>query len=396
MTMRVVLATIGKFHTFDLARQIHARGWLETVFTGYPKFKLKNEGVPPERISSFPWLQTLYMSRSKLRLNGAGFERQLSWLAQETLSAYAAAKLPPCDVFMALSGVGMPAGAKAQQSGATYICDRGSSHIRFQDRILREEYTLHNLPYQGVDPRRIEKEDAEYERADAITIASSFQHRSFVEMGIPAPKIHRIAYGVNLTRFAPTGQPDPDRFDVLFVGGATLRKGIPYLLEAFARLRHPTKQLTLVGVIHPEIEPFLARYREKDRIRCTGHVPQTELKEIMSRSHVMVLPSIEDGFGMVMAQAMACGCPVISTTNTGGMDLYHDGLEGFIVPIRDPQAIADRMQQLADTAGLREHMSAAGLKRVENLGGWDVYGQGMAELFQTLREELRLAGAMAQ
>ena len=68
----------------------------------------------------------------------------------------------------------------------------------------------------------------------------------------------------------------------------------------------------------------------------------------MSSSHVLVLPSVEEGLALVQAQAMACGCPLISSTNTGGEDLFSDGVEGFLVPIRSPEAIAERLQQLAD------------------------------------------------
>jgi len=383
--MRVVLATVGKFHTFDLAREMHHRGWLEAVFTGYPWFKLKNEGIPPDRVRCFPWLQTLYMSRSRLRLTSPRFERALSWWAQQTLADYTALRLPRCDVFMALSGSGLSAGQRAQKAGATYVCDRGSSHIRYQDRILREEYTLHNVAYPGIDPRKIDKEEAEYERADAITVASSFSRRSFEEMGVVATKMHQIPYGVSLSRFHPTGAPDETCFDVVFVGGACLRKGIPYLLEAFSRLKHPRKRLTLVGTVQAEVEPFIEKYRRTEAVTVAGPIPQAELKDVMSRSHVIVLPSVEDGFGLVMAQAMACGCPVIATTNTGAIDLYQDGQEGFIVPIRNPEAIADRMQQMADDPDLRSRMSSASLSRVQAFGGWDAYGHSMAQLFTALR-----------
>ncbi len=73
-------------------------------------------------------------------------------------------------------------------------------------------------------------------------------------------------------------------------------------------------------------------------------MPQGEVAELMSRSHVLVLPSVEEGMALVMAQAMACGCPVIATEATGAEDLFTDGVEGFIVPDRDAAALALRMQ----------------------------------------------------
>jgi glycosyltransferase involved in cell wall biosynthesis len=104
----------------------------------------------------------------------------------------------------------------------------------------------------------------------------------------------------------------------------------------------------------------------------------------MQESHVLVLPSIEDGFGLVMAEAMACGCPVIASTNTGGADLFADGKEGFLVPIRDPQAIADKMQTLVDDPALRGRMSAAARSRVSQIGGWSDYGDRWVDLLEQL------------
>ena len=384
--MKVVVSTIGKFHHFDLARQLHKRQVLEAIFTGYPKFKLKNENFPEQYIRSFPWLQAPYMAQSRFRITNQKFGRELTWWANCTFDAYVASCIPQCDIFLAIANAGMKSGRQAQKQGSLYICDRGCSHIRYQDTILREEYAKHNIVSQTVDPRFIEREEAEYEKADAIIVPSLFAKNSFVEMGVSEQKVYNVPLGVELARFHPTGEPDLDHFDVLFVGAASIRKGLPYLLESFALLEHPKKRLRIVGTVPIEAQKMLRKYMDAFPITCAGHCPQPELKEVMSRSHVLVLPSVEDGFGLVMAEAMACGCPVIATTNTGAMDLYQDGIEGFIVPIRDPAAITDRMQELADNPARRQAMSEACLRRVNSLGGWDAYGQAMMNTFASLMD----------
>jgi glycosyltransferase involved in cell wall biosynthesis len=78
---------------------------------------------------------------------------------------------------------------------------------------------------------------------------------------------------------------------------------------------------------------------------------------------------------------MACGCPVIGSQNTGGQDLFSDGVEGFIVPIRSADAITQRLQKLADNPHLRSQMSAAASQRVKSIGGWEQYGQTMYQIF---------------
>ena len=379
--MKVVLSTIGKFHTFALARQLEHRGALEAIFTGYPKFKLKSEGLPKQKINSFPWLQTLYLAQGRFGLNNPWFSRELEWFNKQSFDTYVSQKLPECDVFCGLSGSGFKTGKIAKSRGVVYICDRGSSHISYQDALLREEYALQGKPFDGIDTRIITKEKAEYELADFITVPSGFAKRSFIEMGIPEKKLRLVPYGVNLEQFYPIEQTNQDFFDVLFVGNASFRKGIPYLLKAFSQLQHPHKRLTIVGTIQAELASILSQAASKQNIITTGHIPQPQLKKIMSRSHVMVLPSIEDGFGMVLAQAMACGCPVIGTTNTGAEELLTDEVEGFIVPIRNPHALAERIQLLADKPDLQQQMSIASLARVKKMSGWDSYGAAMFALF---------------
>ena len=130
----------------------------------------------------------------------------------------------------------------------------------------------------------------------------------------------------------------------------------------------------------------MTRVGNDERISILGHVPQRRLKEIMSVSHVMVLPSVEEGLACVQAQAMACGCPVIASQNTGAQDLFTDNREGFIVPVGDSSAIAERLQALADDPGLRLRMSEAALELVRSLGGWEQYGEQMYQIFSKVLE----------
>jgi glycosyltransferase involved in cell wall biosynthesis len=196
-----------------------------------------------------------------------------------------------------------------------------------------------------------------------------------------------LPYGVNLIRFQPTSVPLAGRFDLLFVGGMSLRKGVPYLLQAYRRLQHPRKSLTLAGSVSPDMVALMKGIGLwSDDVRLLGHVPQPKLKDLMSRSHVMVLPSIEEGLALVQAQAMACGCVVVASRHTGAEDLFSDGEEGFIVPVRSADALLQRLQQLADAPTLRDAMSARALQRVRSTGGWHDYGdQAMAVYRELLR-----------
>lgn len=383
--MKIVLSTIGKFSTFALARQLEQQDALEVIFTGYPKFKLKDEGLPMQKIHSFPWIQTSYLALGRFGINNPWLSRELEWLSKQTFDTYVANNLPECHVFCGLSGSAFKTGKVAKNRGYGYVCARGSSHIRYQEAILREEYDIQGKPFDGIDTRVISKEEAEYELADSIKVPSTFAKCSYIEMGIPQEKLWMVPYGVDLEKFYPVDQPSKEFFDILFVGSASFRKGIPYLLQAFSKLQHPHKRLTIVGTIQAELTSILSKAAAEQNIITSGHIPQPQLKKIMSRSHVMVLPSIEDGFGAVLAQAMACGCPVISTTNTGAEDLFTDGVEGFIVPIRNADAITERLQLLADNPDLQQKMSRASLAQVKKIGGWDTYGSAMFNFFSRIK-----------
>jgi starch synthase len=374
--MKVALSTVGKFHTFDLARELNARGALAGIYTGYPHFKLRNEGLPRELIHTFPWVQGSYMAFPWKHRLPRSVLRQWEHINAITFGAWVAHQLPECDLYVGLSGSTLPAGKTAHRRGVRYVCDRGSSHIRAQEQLLREEHELWGTPFVGIDPRNIAREEAEYAEADAVTVPSSFVLRSFLSQGVPLEKMRLLPYGVNLSRFQPVAQPPVGRFDVLFVGGMSLRKGVQYLVQAYKKVAHPAKSLTFVGAPSPELIAMLdARGLWPSDTRVLGHIPQTELKNLMSRSHVMVLPSVEEGLAMVQAQAMACACPVIASRNTGGEDLFSDGKEGFIVSIRDADALAARLQQLADQPELRIAMGQRALERVQSMGGWRDYGQ---------------------
>ena len=383
--MKIVQSVLGKFFHFELARELHKIGILEAIFSSFPWWVLRHESIPREKVKTFPWRHTPLMGAWKAGWTGeVRVERQLEWLVAETLDAYVARHLPECDVFVGLSGCGLKTGRLAQRRGTKYICDRGSSHIRYQDMILKEEYRIWGQEYFGADPRFVAKEEAEYDLADCITIPSDFALSSFIEMGVDPGKLRKVPYGANLSRFEKVGDPPRDTFEVLFVGQVSFRKGVPYLLEAFSRFSHPNKRLKIVGSMRPEMALYI-QSRHFENVEFLGTIPYLKLKEIMSVSHVMVLPSIEEGLAMVQGHALACGCPLISSKNSGGEDLFSHEKEGFIVPIRDAEAIKMRLEQLADDSVLRETMSGLALTRVRELSGWGNYGDKFKEVCYELK-----------
>ncbi len=181
--------------------------------------------------------------------------------------------------------------------------------------------------------------------------------------------------------FRPIPKAD-DVFRVLYVGQMSLRKGLPYMLEAVCGLGIPNLEFWLIGSMTSEADPFFKRY--DGCFRYLGTAPRQKLHQYYSQASVLVMASLEEGMAMVQAQAMACGLPVIATTNSGGEDLFQDSVEGFIVPIRSPMAIREKILYLYENPHQRVEIGQAARRRVQNLGGWDTYGQRVMEVYNKL------------
>lgn len=382
--MKVVISTAGRFHLFALARELDQRDCLERIYSGFVWSALARESVPRDKVTTFPWFRTPYMALARSPIAPPrAFSQWLETMSCVAQDAYVARRLPDCDAFIGHDGAGLVTGREAKRRGLRYVTDTGVTHVAFRAALLKEEFARYGLDYrtdnEAIHWRLIE----EYEAADAVAVPSTFVKQSFVEQGFPADRLRVIPYGVRTTHFHKISRPPADCFRVLFVGALSIRKGARYLFQAFRELPHPKKELVIVGTVLEEVRPLAAEHRDLN-VKFMGAIPNTKLKYLYSSSHAFVLPSVEEGLAMVMAEAMACGCPVVASVNTGAADLFSYGREGFIVPARDSRAIRDCLTRLADEPELRERMSAAAIDRVKTLGGWSAYGQAFFSLLGQL------------
>jgi starch synthase len=378
--MNVSVFTIGRFHHFDLGRQLLRLGHRLSLFTSNPRSRVDRELLPFSK--THPLFRIPYAVGGRL-----GLASHLYWLDEVLLKDLAnwlehSVDTDWTDIFHALDGTGPKAGRRVRKGGKLWICDRGSSHILTQRDLLVEE---HN-DWQVAPPRfsvdRLERCVAEYEEAHAITVPSQFARRSFVQHGIPAGRVFVCPYGVDLSEFR-LGVKTDNVFRVIHVGQINVRKGIGHLLRAVEPLVKKRRcELWLVGEIDAGVRGLLDKY--SGVFEYKGVCPRKSLWQLYSQASVLVLASVEEGLALVQAQAMACGVPVIATTNTGAEDLFTDGVEGFIIPIRSPEAIKERIEWMIDNKELRDKMAAAALERVKSLGGWDRYGECVVDAYKTL------------
>ncbi len=181
---------------------------------------------------------------------------------------------------------------------------------------------------------------AEAAMATHYLVASTFTRNSLVEHGVAASAISVVPYGIDLERFRPSASTkrQPSTLELLFVGRINQRKGLSYLLQALEIVRDLDVHLTICGRVVDDLQIF-DKWAHKVSIRAS--VSDEQLVEEYQRADMFVFPSVAEGFGQVLLEALASGLPILSTTHTAAPDLIEDGVQGFIVEPRNPALLAD-------------------------------------------------------
>jgi len=236
-----------------------------------------------------------------------------------------------------------------EHGGKTFI-DAQNSHPRFFWEVLTEEQKRWGSPYPPVVRCFNQRALEGVAQCDYIFASSTFVRDSFLEQGWEPQRVLLYTLPVNLDWFKPVDaeRPESRPLTLLNTGALCLRKGTPYLLEAFRLIRkkEPRARLRLSQIVRDDAKPILRRYDDLpiDWAPPFNLAMEDQRKRYVERfqtSDIFVFPSIEDGFAFVVAEALACGLPVITTKNTGASDLIEAGKNGEVVPIRDPEAIAE-------------------------------------------------------
>jgi glycosyltransferase involved in cell wall biosynthesis len=183
---------------------------------------------------------------------------------------------------------------------------------------------------------------------DYVLSPSNFVANSFLQRGFRQDQILPVFYPVDLSMFRPvnTIRPAEKPFTVINTGGLSLRKGTPYLLEAFRLIKKtvPNAKFLLTDSPTDSIKSILGAYNDLS-IEWAPYLPEKQLAERLRTADVFILPSLEEGLVRTALQAMATGLPCILTPNTGVNDYIIPGVNGSVIPIRNPEAIADEACQ---------------------------------------------------
>jgi glycosyltransferase involved in cell wall biosynthesis len=213
--------------------------------------------------------------------------------------------------------------------------------------------------------------------ADLCIVNSSYTRRTLIENGVKADGIRMVPYGVDCDFFAPKHVPSGDTFRVLFVGQLVRQKGLHYLLEAWRRLELPNADLRIAGRL-------TRNHRIINELAPTaqflGPLSRELLREEYRRADLLCLPSLSDGFGLVVLEAMACGTPALVTTNCGAADLIEENQNGFVIPSANLEALVCRLEWASrNRDALRQMRGKA--RAIAERYPWSVFRK---ELVQTL------------
>jgi glycosyltransferase involved in cell wall biosynthesis len=293
--------------------------------------------------------------------------------------------MPPCSVFHGWMGQSLACLRAAKKVGAMTLIENAGRHPGHFHRASWEECDRFSVPQKDRSPllpvpliRRMERE---YEICDAIAVPSTVARESFAEFGY-AKKTVVIFPGVDHQYFSPRPAKTVNAvFRTCFVGRVELAKGAGYLLKAWKRLGLANAELVLAGEIRPEMKALLKTHADSS-VRTVGVLTALELAELYRSSDLFAFPSVNEGLAQVLLEAMASGLPVVASEFSGATDCVAEGKEGFIVPARDVDRLAEAILWCYQHRDETRAMGGAARARVESEFTLDHYSQRMIALYR--------------
>lgn len=378
--MKVTISVGGKFHAFHLAKQLQKGGYLDRIFTSYPWFVVKDSRLPRNKVNCLILKEILHRGLSKVPyLNN---KMDISYFIANFFDNWVARHIKPCNIFVGAPGYSLHTLRRIRKSfPAKIIIEQVSSHIITYYNILGEEQARLGIKLSLSSFLIMEKILEEYREADYIVVPSIFTKYSFLDKNFLESKLICIPWGVDIETFRPI--PKDDNIFRIIAVGMRIIKGIHYLLQAMDELKLKDLELWLIGgKVDRKLMPFLKKYAKN--FKYLGAIPQRELYKYYSQGSLFILFSLEDGFGMALLEAMACGLAVICSDKTGAKDVVREGIDGFVVPARDVERLKERILYLYENPHICQEMGRQARENVAKNFTWDNYGEKVISSYRNL------------
>jgi glycosyltransferase involved in cell wall biosynthesis len=231
------------------------------------------------------------------------------------------------------------------------ILDMSAPNTVYMDKVYREDLNkgldfnsnLNNKINSPMYSQILQKNENEIQLANYYIAASTFTVKSIEYSNILKNKIFICTYGVDSKMFTPSldRKNDNNKFKCIFIGRVTHEKGAYHLLRSIDNIDNHDLTLTMVGT-YDQNSDYYQEY--KDKVEFTGHVTQDKIVKLCQNADVLVFPSLADGFGLSVSEALSCGLPVICSENAGVSDFIIDGYNGFKIPAGDINSITEKLE----------------------------------------------------
>ncbi len=318
-------------------------------------------GIPTSRITSFERLGWQYALRRARVSHGAALTAVFLWANHAFAERVCRSDWGAANAVFTYNSAGLEILRLARSRGKRTVMEQTIAPGIIEDRLLAEERRAfpdwENHDPDGLRDEWYLREQEEWQLADTIVCGSDFVKNSIGACGGPVERCVTVPYGVDLPPAAPRQPRREGKLRVLMCGTVGLRKGVPYLVEAAKAL----KGCAEVRIVGPIALNASVRRQIEEHVALPGSTPRNQMAEHYQWADVFVLPSICEGSATVVYEALGHGLPVVTTPNAGSV--VRDGLEGFIVPIRDVAAITRCLDRLSTDAQMWREMSQSAYRR---------------------------------
>lgn len=398
--MKIILSTFGPLHLIKSAEALSKyvevkiiQGWIPTwwnkwllVFldriVGYKLSKTINKRTPMGLKATnigiglpefYLWFTRFYLKNKNANVIAAKLYGKLS-----------IRYIKNADIFHVRSGSGLGGAIeKAKDKGMKVIVDHSIAHPSFMDMQLKPEFDKYNLIFNlGTYNRFWQSVLDDCSKADILLVNSNFVKDTFVNAGYDSNKIKVVYLGVRddfseLKKDYKINGP----IKLLFTGSFGFRKGGEYILKAIKKMEKANIDihLTIIGGVTGAQE-LLKRYPVKN-IKCTGVIPQDEMKIYLSEADIYIFPSLCEGCAQSGMEALKAGLPVIATYESGLPII--NGKNGIIIESKNEDAIVKAIIELKENNELRQSLGKNAAYLMKDYT-WDKYARNICDIYESL------------
>jgi glycosyltransferase involved in cell wall biosynthesis len=389
--MRVAFSTGRPAHAVLPANLLAQRGEQVTIFTAAyrGRFAKLAQNVTlrwvPQFIPSIHFLTGVQLARPWQRADTALYDHVVAMRIAATRDHF--------DIFWAWASGALASGRAARRRGARFVLDRACPHVDAQQSLIRAECDRLGVSYEAEPHWFHARQLAEYDEADIILVPSAYSRATFPP-GLqsktlvaplfgraPMPHVMIPGQGASLGSIeSAAGSTQPFTFGT--VGGQPLRKGFFYLLQAWKQLQLPNARLLLRTDARLSLSPVLrGLLRELPNVEIVRYVQN--MSDFYRRCDAFVFPTIDDGFGMALLEAMAHGLPSITTTHCGAAELFTPDKDLIVVQAQDTEHLAAAMQRIYSSQDTRARLrvnALDSLRRIEGGGAYNLYSKTLDQI----------------